>query len=348
MKAYLVNLRIDLGSSKAYLVVGSMADLVAMIEVVYSRIKLAVKDKITEETLVIVIVLHLQTLALIERLCRTVILESMVVASVTRDITFENKDLVTSKSKDLIASVNMDLTASMRMDLVALAIRITFQVIILSHSCLVDLAIVVNHMDFDSVAIVNHRGFDFVVITNHKDSNFMDIIKIKVLAAATNHMGSDPVIVVNHTDFDFVAIMVLAAAANHMGSDPVIVVTHTDFDFVAIMALVVAIGHMGSNFKATIKIEVPVIITAIHTDFDSGSVVDRKDSNLVVSRRGFNLVVIRKGFNLVFSHRGSGLVVSRKDSNSMAAVIVIMLDSIITMVMVLGKDVTNSVSIVNL
>ena len=340
MKAYLVNLRIDLGSSKAYLVVGSMADLVAMIEVVYSRIKLAVKDKITEETLIIVILLHLQRLALIERLCRTVILESMVVASVTRDITFENKDLVTSKSKDLIAS--------MRMDLVALAIKIAFRVIILSHSCLVDLAIVVNHMDFDSVAIVNHRGFDFVVITNHKDSNFMDIIKIKVLAAATNHMGSDPVIVVNHTDFDFVAIMVLAAAANHMGSDPVIVVTHTDFDFVAIMALVVAIGHMGSNFKATIKIEVPVIITAIHTDFDSGSVVDRKDSNLVVSRRGFNLVVIRKGFNLVFSHRGSGLVVSRKDSNSMAAVIVIMLDSIITMVMVLGKDVTNSVSIVNL
>ena len=333
MKAYLVNLRIDLGSSKAYLVVGSMADLVAMIEVVYSRIKLAVKDKITEETLVIVIVLHLQTLALIERSCRTVILESMVVASATRDITFENKDLVTSKSKDLIASMNMGLIASMRMDLVALAIRITFQVIILSHSCLVDLAIVVNHMDFDSVVVINHRGFDFVVITNHKDSNFMDIIKIKVLAAATNHMGSDPVIVVNHTDFDFVAIMVLAAAANHMGSDPVIVVTHTDFDFVAIiviMVLVVAIGHRGSNFEATIKIEIPVVITAIHTDFDSGSVVDRKDSDLVVS------------------HKGSGLVVSRKDSNSMAVVIVIMLDSTITMVVVLEKDVTLSVSMVNL
>ena len=65
-----------------------------------------------------------------------VMLESMAVASKTGVIAFENKDLVTSKSKDLIASV--------RMGLVALAIRITFQVINHSHSCLVDLVIVGN------------------------------------------------------------------------------------------------------------------------------------------------------------------------------------------------------------
>jgi hypothetical protein len=82
-----------------------------MIETVYSRIVLAVMGKITEETLVIVIVLHLQTLALIERLYRMVMPESMAVASVIVDITFENKDLITSKSKDLIASVRMDLVA---------------------------------------------------------------------------------------------------------------------------------------------------------------------------------------------------------------------------------------------
>ena len=47
--------------------VGSTASLAAMVETVYSRIMLAVMGKITEETLAIVIVLHLQTLALIER-----------------------------------------------------------------------------------------------------------------------------------------------------------------------------------------------------------------------------------------------------------------------------------------
>ena len=67
--------------------------------------------KIAEETLVIVIVLHLQTLASIERLYRMVMLVRMAVASVTGDITSENKDLITSKSKDLIASVRMDLVA---------------------------------------------------------------------------------------------------------------------------------------------------------------------------------------------------------------------------------------------
>ena len=52
---------IDQDSLKAYLAVGSTASLAAMIEMVYSRIVLAVMGKITEETLVIVIVLHLQT-----------------------------------------------------------------------------------------------------------------------------------------------------------------------------------------------------------------------------------------------------------------------------------------------
>ena len=87
-----------------------MAGLVVMIGVVYSRIVLAIMGKITEETLVIII-LHLQTLASIERLYRMVMLVRMAVASVTGDITSENKDLITSKSKDLIASVRMDLVA---------------------------------------------------------------------------------------------------------------------------------------------------------------------------------------------------------------------------------------------
>ena len=52
---------IDQDSLKAYLAVGSTASLAAMIETVYSSIVLAVMGKITEETLVIVIVLHLQT-----------------------------------------------------------------------------------------------------------------------------------------------------------------------------------------------------------------------------------------------------------------------------------------------
>ena len=52
---------IDQDSLKAYLAVGSTDSLAAMIEMVYSRIVLAVMGKITEETLVIVIVLHLQT-----------------------------------------------------------------------------------------------------------------------------------------------------------------------------------------------------------------------------------------------------------------------------------------------
>ena len=149
--------------------------------------------KIAEGTLAIVIVLRLQTLASIEKLYQMVILESMVIASATRDITFENKDL--------IASMSRDLTASVRMDLVALAIRITFQVIILSHSCLVDLVIVVNHMDFDPVAVTNHKDFGFVVTAVHKGSNFEDIIEIRVFVVAIVHMGSNPAIVVNHTGF---------------------------------------------------------------------------------------------------------------------------------------------------
>ena len=48
-----------------------MSGLVVMIGVVYSRIVLAIMGKITEETLVIII-LHLQTLASIERLYRMV------------------------------------------------------------------------------------------------------------------------------------------------------------------------------------------------------------------------------------------------------------------------------------
>ena len=56
----------------ACLVIGWMSSLVVMIEMVYSRIVLAIMDKITEETLVVVIILHLQTLASIEKLYRMV------------------------------------------------------------------------------------------------------------------------------------------------------------------------------------------------------------------------------------------------------------------------------------
>ena len=57
----MVSFGIDQDSLKAYLAVGSTTSLAAMVETVYSRIMLAVMGKITEETLVIVIVLHLQT-----------------------------------------------------------------------------------------------------------------------------------------------------------------------------------------------------------------------------------------------------------------------------------------------
>ena len=57
----MVSFGIDQDSLKAYLAVDSTASLAVMIETVYSSIVLAVMGKITEETLVIVIVLHLQT-----------------------------------------------------------------------------------------------------------------------------------------------------------------------------------------------------------------------------------------------------------------------------------------------
>jgi hypothetical protein len=131
---------------------------------------------------------------------------------------------------------------------------------------------------------------------------------------------------VNHKDFDFatvIAIKVLVVPIDRRGSDSEAAIRIK-------VPLVITVDHMDSDSKVTIRIEVLVVTTVIHRDFDSNSVASRKDSDLMVSRKD------------------SGPVVSRKDSNFLAIVIITEMDSTITVVVALEKDVTSVAIMANL